>query len=139
MRESIDDKVQLMEQDMLALCFEIQTEFQEHQGYDFANMSESSRADYIKTMSLMLTDETHEMLREIPFFKPWKRYSPMPADNCMKWAAARKEFVDMLHFFLNIAIALGFSAEELYEMYGLKMHENYLRQQKTTEYKRDVE
>ena len=79
------------------------------------------------------------MLREIPFFKPWKQYSDNPDDNYMKWAMARKEFVDMFHFFLYIALALGFTAEELYEMYGLKMQENYARQENTAEYKRDME
>lgn len=125
--------------DMLEASFTSQLLFQGHQGYDFNEMTEKERADYVKTMSLMLSDETHEMLHEIPFFKPWKRYSDKPDDNYVKWAAARKEFVDMFHFFLNIALALGFTAEELYEMYGLKMQENYARQENTSEYKRDME
>lgn len=125
--------------DMLEMAMDTQFEFQVHQGYNFSEMSEKERADYVKTMSLMLEDETHEMLREIPFFKPWKKYSDISADNYMKWAAARKEFVDMFHFFMNVAIALGFTAKELYQMYQLKMSENYERQQNTAEYKKDTE
>ena len=138
-KRTVGDVLDEYKFDMLEAAFVMQRAFQEHQGYDFVNMSDKARADYVKTMSLMLADETHEMLHEIPFFKPWKRYSNLPDDNYMKWAAARKEFVDMFHFFLNIALALGFTAEELYEMYGLKMQENYARQEKTDEYKRDVE
>lgn len=119
-------------------CFDMQEAFQVHQGYDIPNMTELERAEYIKTMTLMLEDETHEMLREIPFFKPWKRYSHDPSDNYMKWAKARSEFVDMFHFFMNIALGLGFTADELVEQYKLEHQKNYDRQ-KQPEYKRDTD
>lgn len=38
------------------------------------------------------------------------------------------EFVDIMHFVLNMALALGMNAEELFELYYLKNKENFDRQ-----------
>ena len=41
---------------------------------------------------------------------------------------ARKEFIDMFHFVLNIALALGMSDKDIYYMYMEKNEENHRRQ-----------
>lgn len=122
--------------DKLEKLFEMQYKMQtEAMHFDFINMSEQERGTFVKNHSLYCMDELHEMFHEIPFFKEWKRYSKDPEDNLWKWAAARKEFVDALHFFINVAIGLGFTADELFKMYCIKNNINYERQKDQTEYK----
>lgn len=103
--------------------------------FNFETMTEQQRGEYIRNHTLFCEDELHEMLHEIPFFKEWKRYSSDPAQNEEKWKLAREEFVDALHFFLSIAVALGFNADTLLEAYHYKNWINHQRQLNQTEYK----
>ena len=106
-----------------------QLELQERLGYDIDGMDTEDRADYIKEFSIHLTQELHELLYEIPFFKKWKNYSNMTEEEInTSWAAAKKEYIDMLHFMLNIGLALGLSAKEIHDMYMDKNKENHERQ-----------
>lgn len=114
---------------MLQEMMDKQLELQERLGYDIDGMDTEDRADYIKEFSIHLTQELHELLYEIPFFKKWKIYSNMTEEEInTSWAAAKKEYIDMLHFMLNIGLALGFSAEEMRDMYMSKNKENHKRQ-----------
>lgn len=114
---------------MLQEMMDKQLELQERLGYDIDGMDTEDRADYIKEFSIHLTQELHELLYEIPFFKKWKIYSNMTEEEInTSWAAAKKEYIDMLHFMLNIGLALGFSAEEMHDMYMAKNKENHKRQ-----------
>lgn len=125
--------------DMLCELFADQAKFESYMGYDISGMSEKERGEYIRLHVLMVTDELHEMLHEIPFFKPWKKYSDLEPENALKWQKARMELVDALHFFLTLCLGLGLTAEELFMMYESKLQENYRRQTKTDEYKKDTE
>lgn len=125
--------------DMLDEMFEAQGSFEAFMGHNIPEMDEKTRGEYVRLHVLMLEDELHEMLHEIPFFKPWKKYSDVPACNTVAWQKARMEMVDALHFFLTICIGLGFTASELFTMYINKLEENYKRQLDTEQYKRDVE
>ena len=114
----------------LQVMLEKQAALQERVGYDFDSMTTEERVMFIKEMSIHMTQELHEMLYELPFFKPWKDYSHIELDevaDCM--ISARKEFIDMLHFFMNIAIALGYTHEDgLCADYLHKNKENHKRQ-----------
>lgn len=122
-----DDKV-----DMLEVIFARQKELQTHLGYmlEFTN---KNRSDYIKEQSLHCMHEIHEMLQEVPFFKDWKYYAVYDLTK------ARKELADALHFFVNIALGLGLTAEQLFKLYLDKNHENHARQKDKTTYKKCVE
>ena len=114
---------------MLQEMMDKQLELQERLGYNIDGMDTEDRADYIKEFSIHLTQELHELLYEIPFFKKWKIYSNMTEEEInTSWTAAKKEYIDMLHFMLNIGLALGFSAEEMHDMYMAKNKENHKRQ-----------
>lgn len=115
--------------DKLEQLMSMQEELQNKLGYDISGMPVAERTAYIKEYTLHTEHELHEMLAELPFFKPWKQYSDISYDT------ARKEFVDALHFFINVALALGFSADELLELYMDKNKENYTRQEDTENYK----
>lgn len=91
--------------------------------------NERERTQYIMQQINYMNNEVAEMLYELPFFKDWKDYSQMDevaldtaVDN------ARKEFVDVWHFVMNIMNALDISADDLYIMYMAKINENHRRQ-----------
>lgn len=114
---------------MLQEMLDKQNKLQERLGYDIGSMHDEERSAFIKENSIHLTQELHELLYEIPHFKPWKDYSGMSLfDSYESWYKASKELIDMLHFFLNICLALGLDADNLYDMYMAKNKENHRRQ-----------
>ncbi len=114
---------------MLDKMLQKQEELQKRLGYDFCSMAQEEITAYIKEFSIHLTQELHEMLYLLPHFKPWKDYSAMTVEEYETgMEEARKEFIDMFHFILNIALALGISGKDIYDMYMKKNKENHKRQ-----------
>lgn len=106
-----------------------QEELQERLGYHLWRMSKEEITAYIKEHSIHVNQEMNEMLYELPFFKPWKDYSSMSLrDYEEAMEKAKKEFIDVMHFMLNIALALDMSANDIYTMYMDKNKENHVRQ-----------
>jgi hypothetical protein len=68
-------------------------------GNDFREMNTQERVDYIKENVLALTDELHELLAETSW-KPWAKSEFLNEERAMS------ELVDVLHFFMNIAIGI---------------------------------
>lgn len=95
-----------------------------------ADMHFKERTAYIKEASLHLEHELHEMLGNLPYFKGWKDYSRLSLEeNVSRYCEAEEEFIDVLHFVLNIALAFGFTdSEALHEAYCKKNKENHRRQ-----------
>lgn len=120
----------VMEQDQLRIMMGMQRTLQEvAYGYDFDKLDQKQRTDFVKEMSIHVNQELNEMLYELPFFKPWKDYSGMTSEE-MKEAnlKAKEEFIDLMHFVLNLAIGLNMTADEIFTGYFLKNRENYQRQ-----------
>ena len=114
---------------MLDKMLQKQKELQERLGYDFSSMTREEITAYIKEFSIHLTQEMHEMLYFLPYFKSWKDYSAMTIEEYeADMEEARKEFIDMFHFVLNIALALDMSDKDIYGMYMAKNEENHRRQ-----------
>ena len=86
------------------------------------------RTQYVMNNMLYTEAEGHEFLREIEGFKSWKHYDWSAEEKEEHYKAALEEFVDMLHFVLNIALAMGFSADAIYENYVSKNIVNHRRQ-----------
>ena len=108
---------------------QMQEAFQRRLDPDFAQMTVEQRVAFIKEHSIHLNQEVNEMLYELPYFKPWKNYRGLtPRMENEMLEKARMELVDAWHFFMNIAIALGISPEQLYVMYMAKSKENHRRQ-----------
>lgn len=120
----------LTKNDNLALMLLMQKTLQENAyGYKFADMTIEKRVEFIKEMSIHATQEIHEMLYELPHFKPWKDYSGMTDDEKNQaFEKAKGEFVDFMHFTLNMALALGLTSDDILEGYSAKNQENYQRQ-----------
>lgn len=127
------------EKDILTSMLDMQRKSQEFRGFAFP-MEGHTAAEYIKTHTLHCIDELCEMLHEVKGYKEWKVYDfSNEADNEMKKLLAKEELVDAVHFLMNIMLALGMSAKELYAMYATKSAVNYARLADTTNYKKDTE
>lgn len=119
------------QQDMCNLdtMLQMQRKFQERLGADFESMSTQDRVAFIKEYSIHLNQEINEMLYELPYFKPWKDYSGLTkADEQMMFEKAKMELIDAWHFFMNMMLGLGMTADEMYTMYIAKNRENHRRQ-----------
>lgn len=86
------------------------------------------QTQYVMNNMLYTEAEGHEFLREIEGFKSWKTYDWSQDEKDEHYKAALEEFVDMLHFVLNIALAMGFSGDDIYEAYVAKNIVNHKRQ-----------
>lgn len=107
-----------------------QEEFQNKMGYRFEEMTEEEIAKYIKDQSYWVTEELHEMTRELPFIKSWKDYTHLsPEEKFDMSVRAKEEYIDLIHFIMNIGAALGFSGREIINMYCEKHKINYQRQE----------
>jgi len=81
---------------------------------------------YINAMSLALCEEVFEALRETNH-KPWKTNFGQPLNNS-QIEKFREELVDVWHFLINLTLASGMSAQELYDRFIIKNQINHERQ-----------
>lgn len=119
------------QKDNLGIMLYMQRTLQEKAySYNFETMDIKDRVAFIKEMSIHATQEMHEMMYELPHFKPWKDYNNMSEEEvAIAMTKAQEEFVDLAHFFFNIAIALQLSSDDILTMYSKKNHENFKRQE----------
>ncbi len=108
--------------DRLEAMMHAQGKFQESLDYDFEEMSDKGRIEFIKDMVLALTDELHEALGEVGW-KPWATSKHINRD------AYVGELVDAWHFFMNLLLVVGVSPDEFSVKYHAKLQKNYDRQQ----------
>lgn len=126
---NIEHEKELQDMSNLDAMLSMQRKFQMRLDPDFLDMSVKERVAFIKEHSIHLNQEINEMLYELPYFKPWKDYSSIgPEREAFMLAKARMECVDAWHFFMNIMLALGFTADEFVYMYMKKNEENHRRQ-----------
>lgn len=114
---------------MLTTIMNKQREFQERLGFKFSEMTEQERAEFMRNHRGYLEDELAEALYEMPGYKTWKDYSGMSTEaKEIAWQKVRMELVDALHFFVNLLLCAGFTADEVLNMYLMKNAENNRRQ-----------
>lgn len=107
--------------DNLETMLAIQNMFQSRLGCEF-------NTQYIMNHILYAEAEMHEFLRELEGFKAWKKYDWSDEDKAIHLARAKEEFIDILHFICNVALALGLTSNEIMEIYASKYIENHSRQ-----------
>jgi dimeric dUTPase (all-alpha-NTP-PPase superfamily) len=106
----------------LQMILDRQRELQKkHYGVDVTTLSDEERAQYIRDMSLALTDELHEALNETGW-KPWA------TSRHMNRQAYLGELIDVLHFWCNLVLITNTSEKELLDMYFAKADKNAKRQ-----------
>lgn len=115
--------------DKLENMMELQDKFQKRLGVDFTALNAVERAASMRDNFVYLDQELQEALYEMPFFKHWKDYSGMSDEEVEKaWAKVKMELIDAFHFFMNMLLCAGMSAEEVYKTYVAKNKENHRRQ-----------
>lgn len=113
----------------LQAVIDTQKLFQNRLGQDVTQMSEEQRTALVKENVYFVTEELHEMARELPHVKSWKDYSQLTKEDIVdKKQKAKEEFADVFTFLMNIAIALGLSADDIYALYFEKNAINHDRQ-----------
>lgn len=120
----------------LAIVFTEQLRLQQRLGYNIHEMSPKEKTDYIKEYSIHLNNEMNELLRELPHFKPWKKYNWSEEEAADRLKKAQEEYIDVLHFFVIIGLALDLDATQVVDLYLEKNTVNHKRQENTTDYKR---
>lgn len=106
-----------------------QEEFQKELGFDVRNMTLPETAAYMKEQTYLATEELHEMMREVPYVKTWKDYSHLSEKDILNQREnAVEEFIDVIHFVGNLALALGLNGSDIEKAYARKHSINYQRQ-----------
>ena len=107
-----------------------QEELQSFLGTNFKSMTIEERVAFIKEHSIHLNQEINEALYTLVYFKPWKDYSSVTEEETVTSLKNYKgEMVDAFHFFMNMLLAVGFTADEFEAMYMEKNAENIRRQE----------
>jgi len=101
--------------DKLETMFRMQKDLQ-----DFLKMDMTTQS-YINMNFMALSDELHELLHTTPW-KPWKKQQTLDVEE------AKKELVDLFHFYMNLCLAVGMGPDELFDRYKTKNMENVGRQ-----------
>lgn len=104
-------------EDMLAMQRELQKEYT---GQDPVTLLPEAKMEYIRSQSLALTDEIHEVLAETGW-KPWA------SSNHINLEAYKREMVDAWHFFMNLMLVVGMTADDLAQGYDEKQKLNWKR------------
>jgi dimeric dUTPase (all-alpha-NTP-PPase superfamily) len=111
-------------EDRLKEMLRLQAELQERlYGKEPIDLEGNERKDYVRTMVLAITDELHEALREVPW-KPWSGSTLWDKDSEINF---KLELVDAFHFFMNLMLVAGMTAEELFTEYLRKNQINHGR------------
>lgn len=108
--------------DMLRQVFGSQAHFQKLLGHDYSTMSTEELVEYIKNQVLALLDEGHEALNEVSW-KPWAK------DTFVNHKELAGELADILCFLVNLALAVGMTAQDLYAAHQEKALRNIKRQE----------
>lgn len=120
------------------LLFLQQTLQEDKMGIIFPIESPEKIASLVKQHYAYMNVEFAEVLQELPYFKEWKDYSAMtPKDLDDAMLKVRKEYVDALHFFLNIGLFIGLDAEEMFSRYCVKNNINRVRQDEGYAWKKE--
>ena len=108
--------------DRLEGIFAMQADLNRRIGVDLEGISEEEKVRWVLNYSRAMSQELSELVDSVPW-KWWAKYQTFDEQN------ARVEVVDLFHFLISLAQALGMSAEDVYEAYVKKNKVNHSRQE----------
>lgn len=118
------------EADNLQYIMDCQRIFQGRFNQNFNEMNDEERTAFIKNHGYFIIEEMTELFREIPFHKSWKDYSNWSNEKTLEqWNKAKEEYIDVIHFVVNVGLALGLDSDTILEMYKDKNKVNIQRQE----------
>ena len=65
------------------------------------DLTSVDKCQFIKDCVHWVTEELHEMTRELPFMKHWKNYNPTKEEYDEMVIKAKKEYIDAFHFIVT--------------------------------------
>jgi hypothetical protein len=140
------ENLYLASKDTLGDIMTIQAETQKNvYGYNFQDMTLRDLMTFWHMNNHAMIDEIHEATDALggikdgagnAIWKRWKqahesfsdkKFSDLSESDQLE---CKFEIVDILHFFMNYAISVGMTPQEMYNMYMSKNEENRARQQR---------
>lgn len=119
-----------MEKPTLQMILDKQKEFQHKFGFN-EDIKGADLSALIHTHATFAIEEIFEMLRELPYHKYWVDYDSTWSEEKFddQLEKARKEYIDVLIFVLNVGVFLGFDEQKLRQYYTQKLGINVQRQE----------
>jgi dimeric dUTPase (all-alpha-NTP-PPase superfamily) len=108
--------------DKLEEIFRLQDELNRRIGVNLPPPSVEEKTKWVLNYTRALQQETAELIDSVPW-KWWARYQEFDEQN------AKVEVVDLFHFLISLARALGMSADDVYQAYVKKNLVNHQRQE----------
>lgn len=108
--------------DKLAEIFRLQRELNERIGVRLEDLDEAEKTRWVLNYTRAMQQEMAELIDSVPW-KWWARYQKFDEQN------ARVEVVDLFHFLVSLAQALGMTADDVYDAYLAKNKVNHARQE----------
>jgi hypothetical protein len=144
----IDDRFSNLDHkgDTLSTLWNLQKNIQENiYGYNFETIRENlgDLKDFVNWNEEAIRDEFRELAEALggvnshgsAIWKPWKKnhrearrkeFTELTPEELME---LKFEWIDLMHFMFNIAIAIDLTPNEIYNMYFAKNQENINRQE----------
>jgi len=107
--------------DKLEEIFRLQDALNRRIGVELPPATEAGKATWILNYTRAMQQELAELVDSVPW-KWWAKYQKFDEQN------ARVEVVDLFHFLVSLAQALGLSADDVYQAYLKKNQVNFERQ-----------
>lgn len=129
--------------DTLGLVYNKQIELQSRLGFNFENWTLKEIADFWCVNKHAMSDELNEMFDALggvndgiasAAWKYWKKDNVKATDMTVADLSKEDrlelfyEWIDGLHFYMNFAISIGMTAEDIVNLYMAKNAENHDRQ-----------
>jgi len=90
----------------------------------------ATKEEFLFVMTYALIDEAVEFIHELNW-KPWK------GKHLINYEKLKEELIDILHFWLTLAVELNLTAEDIVEIYTAKNKVNVNRQLYDPNYRGD--
>jgi dimeric dUTPase (all-alpha-NTP-PPase superfamily) len=113
---------QMSNPDKLNELFRMQRALNQRIGVDLDSLDEAGKTKWVLNYTRAMTQEMAELTDSVPW-KWWAKYQKFDEQN------ARVEVVDLFHFLISLAQALGMSADDVFAAYVKKNEVNFQRQE----------
>lgn len=108
--------------DKLERIFQMQEELNARIGVNLRDIDEEEQTKWVLNYTRAMQQEISELIDSVPW-KWWAKYQKFDKQN------ARVEVIDLFHFLVSLAQALGMTPEDVFDAYVAKNKVNHQRQE----------